>query len=162
MRPRRPPSLLAACACLVAAPVGAQEAPEGPVDTLREALAMANVTNPTLLAARSNQRATDENVPIERADALPSLNATGNASQSIYESVETGNPVRSANAALSLGVPLYAGGGVKNGIRDAETRVLAGRADLRGTESQVFSQVRNSKHGVRKKFLLSVRKFFVR
>jgi len=38
-------------------------------------------------------------------------------------------------------VPIYSGGGVRNGIRAAETRVLAGRADLRGTESQVFSQV---------------------
>ena len=109
--------------------------------TLKGALVGAYTTNPTLLAARANQRATDENVPIERADGLPSLSATGNASQSVYESVDTGTPVRSANAALSLGVPLYAGGGVKNGIRAAETRVLAGRADLRGTESQVFNQV---------------------
>lgn len=132
--------LLTAAACLAAAPVVAQPA-DDIVDTLKEALAMAYRTNPTLLAARSNQRATDENVPIERADALPSLSATGNASQSIYESANTGSPVRNATAQLTLGVPLYAGGGVKNGIRAAETRVLAGRADLRGTESAVFSQV---------------------
>jgi outer membrane protein len=134
--------VLFAGACLAASPVAAQSAAgDDIVDTLKEALAMAYRTNPTLLAARSNQRATDENVPIERADALPSLSGTGNASQSIYESAETGSPVRSATAALSLGVPLYAGGGVKNSIRAAETRVLAGRADLRGTESAVFSQV---------------------
>lgn len=141
MRRRALGWLLAAGVCLAATPAGAQSADDGIIDTLREALAMAYRTNPTLLAARANQRATDENVPIERADGLPSLSATGNASQSVYESVDTGTPVRSANAALSLGVPLYAGGGVKNGIRAAETRVLAGRADLRGTESQVFNQV---------------------
>jgi outer membrane protein len=150
--------MLAAGACLAGVPAVAQSvapvttpapaptpsAPatgEGIVDTLREALAMAYRTNPTLLAARANQRATDENVPIERAGALPSLDASANANQSVYESVSTGSPVRSATAQLSLGVPIYAGGGVKNGIRAAETRVLAGRADLRGTESQVFSQV---------------------
>ena len=133
--------MLAAGACLAATPGAAQSAGDDIIDTLKEALAMAYRTNPTLQAARSNQRATDENVPIERADALPSLNATGNASQSIYESADTGSPVRSATAQISLGVPLYAGGGVKNGIRAAETRVLAGRADLRGTESAVFSQV---------------------
>jgi outer membrane protein len=142
MNARGPGWMLFAGACLAASPVAAQSAAgDDIVDTLKEALAMAYRTNPTLQAARSNQRATDENVPIERADALPSLNATGNASQSIYESADSGSPVRSATAALSLGVPLYAGGGVKNSIRAAETRVLAGRADLRGTESAVFSQV---------------------
>ncbi len=133
--------LLAAGACLAATPVVAQSAGEDVVDTLQEALAMAYRTNPTLLAARSNQRATDENVPIERADGLPSLSATGNANQSIYEHPDSGSAVRSATGALSLGVPLYSGGGVKNSIRAAETRVLAGRADLRATESAVFSQV---------------------
>ena len=133
--------LLAASVCLAAVPAGAQPVADDVVDTLREALAMAYRTNPTLLAARANQRATDENVPIERADGLPSLNATGNASQSIYENPDSGSPVRSATAQLSLGVPLYSGGGVRNGIRAAETRVLAGRADLRGTESAVFNQV---------------------
>jgi outer membrane protein len=102
---------------------------------------MAYRTNPTLMAARSNQRATDENVPIERADALPSLSASGVANQTVYESGAGGSPLRNATAQLTLGVPLYAGGGVKNSIRAAETRVVAGRADLRGTESAVFSQV---------------------
>ena len=88
-------SLLTACACLAAAPGLSQDVVDtGEIDTLREALAMAYRTNPTLIAARANQRATDENVPIERADALPSLSATGNASQSIYESVATGSPSR--------------------------------------------------------------------
>jgi outer membrane protein len=133
--------MLAASVCLAATPGAAQSDGDDIIDTLKEALAMAYRTNPTLQAARSNQRAVDENVPIERADALPSLNATGNANQSVYDSVDTGSPVRNATASLSLGVPLYAGGGVRNSIRAAETRVVAGRADLRGTESQVFSQV---------------------
>ncbi len=45
-------------------------------DTLKEALVDAYQTNPTLQAARANQRATDENVPIDRASGLPSLSGT--------------------------------------------------------------------------------------
>ena len=39
-------------------------------DTLREALASAYNTNPTLQAARANQRATDENVVINKAQGI--------------------------------------------------------------------------------------------
>lgn len=134
-------SILAACVCLAAVPALAQTVDDGEIDTLREALAMAYRTNPTLQAARANQRATDENVPIERADALPSLSATATASRTLYEDPDSGNPVRNGLGQLTLGVPIYAGGGVKNSIRAAETRVLAGRADLRGAESAVFTQV---------------------
>ena len=35
------------------------------------------------------------------------------------------------DASATLGMPLYAGGGIKNSIRAAKTRVEAGRADLR-------------------------------
>ena len=38
-------------------------------------------------------------------------------------------------------MPVYQGGAVKNAIRAADERVAAGRADLRGTESSIFSQV---------------------
>ncbi|MDB5723716.1 MAG: outer rane channel protein TolC, partial [Novosphingobium sp.] len=44
------------------------------------------------------------------------------------------------NAGLNLSVPLYSGGAVKNQIRAAERRVDAGQAELRGTESSIFSQ----------------------
>ena len=54
MKVRGLPLLLAASACLAAAPAVAQSG-EDVVDTLREALAMAYRTNPTLQAARSNQ-----------------------------------------------------------------------------------------------------------
>jgi len=150
MRRRGLRFLLAAAACLAAAPAIAQDEPqEAPqdidpsddLDTLKEALSHAYDYNPTMLAARANQRATDENVPIERADALPNLGVSGGINEFPYESTDLGGAPRQATAQITLGVPVYAGGGVKNGIRAAETRVMAGRADLRGTESQVFSQV---------------------
>jgi outer membrane protein len=132
MAARRVASLLAAAACLAAAPATA--------DTLKDALAQAYQSNPTLLAARANLRATDENVPIERADALPTISATPSFTETLHSSSATG-AARQASGQVSLAVPIYAGGGIRNGIRAAETRVEAGRADLRGTESQVFSQV---------------------
>ena len=47
-------------------------------DDLREALVMAYNTNPTLQAARAQQRAVDAGVAIARAPGLPSLNGTAN------------------------------------------------------------------------------------
>ena len=125
--------LLAASACLAATPAAA--------DTLKEALAKAYQSNPSLQAARANLRATDETVPLERADALPTLNAAPSFTENLYSSSATQGAARQASGNLSLAVPVYAGGGIRAGIRGAETRVRAGRADLRGTESQLFSQV---------------------
>ncbi|WP_046905099.1 TolC family outer membrane protein [Croceibacterium atlanticum] len=127
--------LLITCACL-ALPRQAS------ADTLKEALAQAYETNPTLEAARAQLRATDENVPIQRADGLPSLNASGQYTEYVVQATSSFiNPERAAQAGLELSVPLYSGGRVRNGINAAETRVLAGRANLRATESSVFSQV---------------------
>ena len=110
-------------------------------ETLREALAAAYNNNPTLLAARANQRATDEGVPISRADGLP--NADG---QFQFLEIVRANatnffqPERFLTFRGNLGIPLYNGGGVRNGIKAAKERVAAGQADLRGTESQIFNQ----------------------
>ena len=56
-------------------------------DDLREALTSAYNTNPTLQAARANQRATDEGVPLARARGLPSLQG-----QASYIKVLRANP----------------------------------------------------------------------
>ena len=126
--------LLAAGASLLATPALA--------DDLRSALVEAYQTNPQLQAARAQQRATDENVPIERADALPAASATASYSEFLKTSFESPtSPDRQFSGQVSLGVPIYAGGGIRKSIRAAETRVEAGQADLRGAESGVFSQV---------------------
>lgn len=111
-------------------------------DDLRDALNNAYQTNPTLQAARANQRATDEGVPIAKAPGLPSL--SGQATYTEYlkqSSVSFIAPKRNLDVNAQLGVPIYSGGAVKNSVRAAKTRVEAGQADLRGTESGVFSQV---------------------
>ncbi len=120
--------------CLSATPISAE--------TLREALAQAYSSNPQLEAARAQQRAQDENVPIQRAGALPSLSSSANLTEFLRSSSSSFiSPERSLSANLDLSVPIYSGGSVANGIRAAKSRVQAGRADLRGTESAIFSQV---------------------
>lgn len=111
-------------------------------DDLRGALVLAYNTNPTIQAARASQRAVDEGVPIARAAGLPSLSGTATYSEYLHSSTSSPlAPDRNLDASASLGVPVYAGGGVKNSISAAKTRVEAGQEDLRGVESGVFSQV---------------------
>lgn len=133
--PRRSVQLgLLAGAAVLAAPAQA--------DTLREALTEAYRTNPTLQASRAQQRATDENVPIERSAGLPQVDASTQYVEFLQQSSTSFTaPKRAVSAGIDLGVPIYSGGAVKNSIRAAEERVEAGRADLRGTESAIFSQV---------------------
>jgi len=141
--------LLAGAAALTAG-TALIAAPFARADDLREALISAYNTNPTLAAARANQRATDETVPIAKAAGRPGVNATagyteivdptGNTGLSSGSTVTLEGPSRQVNAGLNLSVPLYSGGAVKNNVKAAETRVEAGQADLRGTESSVFSQ----------------------
>ena len=96
-------ALAAALLALAASPAQA--------DTLREALASAYNTNPTLEAARANQRGVDENVVIERAAGLPTV--AGQASYAeVLDDAYGGSsklfPDREVSGSLSLTVPVYA------------------------------------------------------
>lgn len=134
MRRRGAKLALLAGATLVAAPASA--------DTLREALVEAYRTNPTLEAARAEQRANDENVPIEKSAGRPDIGATGRYTEFLKQSSTSfAAPERAINLGVELGVPIYSGGAVKNAVRAAEERVKAGQASLRGTQSALFSQV---------------------
>lgn len=110
-------------------------------ETLRDALVAVYNTNPTLEAARATQRATDEGVPIARASGLPAVNATATHIEFLRKSGNSFTaPDRNLSVNAQLTVPVYTGGLVRNNINAAEERVSAGQADLRGTESSVFSQ----------------------
>tara|TARA_R110000868_G_scaffold35025_1_gene125839 strand:+ start:2524 stop:3999 length:1476 start_codon:yes stop_codon:yes gene_type:complete len=111
-------------------------------ETLQGALAKAYASNPTLTGARAGQRATDENVPIQKAAGRPGAEVTGSYSESILKpTISFTSPQRTVNAQAQLNVPLYAGGAVRNGVKAAKVRVEAGQANLRGTEASIFSQV---------------------
>ncbi|WP_420146310.1 TolC family outer membrane protein [Sphingobium sp.] len=111
-------------------------------ETLQGALAKAYAGNPTLTGARAGQRATDENVPIQKASGRPGVDVTGSFSESILKpTISFTSPQRTINAQAQLNVPIYQGGAVRNGVKAAQVRVEAGQANLRGTEASVFSQV---------------------
>lgn len=136
MRSHRASLIWVASASLLALAAPAQ------ADTLREALAAAYTTNPTLEGARANQRANDENVPINRAQGLPSANVTATHIEFIQQSSNAFvAPDRNLGVSAQLLVPVYSGGAVRNSIAAAKERVEAGQADLRNTESTLFAQV---------------------
>ena len=108
-------------------------------DTLREALLAAYKSNPSLAAARAGVRATDENVPIARAAGRPNVSLNGGYTENALNSSNSLlSPQREAQGNTQLTVPLFLGGRVSNAVRGAETRVEASRAQLRGTESDLF------------------------
>lgn len=131
------PIIAAALAASALVPLTAARA-----DTLQEALTAAYQNNPTLAAARANQRATDEGVAIQKAAGRPSITTTTSYLEFVKQSSTSfTSPERAINGQLNLGVPIFSGGAVRNGVRGAEARVDAGRADLRATESDIFTQV---------------------
>ena len=89
-------------------------------DTLQEALTNAYLYNPTLLAARANQRANDENVQIQEAPGIPSVNASGTYIEFIKKSPNSfTSPDRTLQIGPELTVPVYAGGAVRNAVKAA-------------------------------------------
>lgn len=111
-------------------------------ETLRDALASAYETNPSLSAARAGLRATDEGVPLAKASGRPSAQSQPTFTENVLTDTSSAvTQARSISMQTTMSVPLYSGGGVKNAVRAAENRVEAGRAGLRGTESAIFSAV---------------------
>jgi outer membrane protein len=109
--------------------------------TLRDAFARAYTGNPTLTAERARLRGTDEGVPLARAEGLPQISATANFTHQMGTSLLTGGTGSVVTVGPSVTMPLFAGGRIRNGIRAADERVTAGRADLRTVEGNVFSDV---------------------
>ena len=106
-------------------------------DTLREALVSTYQTNPTITAQRETLRSTDATVAIARAQGRPQVSATVGVNQDLTRT--GGGNGRNFSAGLDLSYPLFNGGGVRNSIRAARTRVEAGRATLRAVEGDVFT-----------------------
>lgn len=119
---------------IFAAPVAAE--------TLREALVSAYETNPNLTAAREGQKATNEGVPLAKANGRPDVTAQPTYFENIMQDGgASGSQARGFSINGTISAPIYAGGGIRNAVRAAENRVEAGFANLRGTESAIFSAV---------------------
>lgn len=125
---------LALGAGFFAAPVSAE--------SLRDAIALAYRTNPTIQAQRALQRSLDETVVQARAGLRPELNATATASYSRTD-VQGGAVTETDSGTVSMGLSqtLYSGGRVARNISAAEAGVMEGRETLRDTEQQLVVAV---------------------
>jgi outer membrane protein len=113
--------------------------PPGPQQSLRETLVRTYASNPTLMAQRQSLRATDEGVDIARSAGRPQASATAGLDQDVATTNVLGGPGHDLTLGATVSMPLYNGGRVRNSVRAANTRVEAGRADLRATEGDVFT-----------------------
>ena len=128
----------AATASTLALAIAAQTAS---ATTLQEALEQAYRTNPTLNAARAQLRATNEGVPLAKADGRPNVGVNGTYERQLHRDFPLSTPIQSASGQATLTVPVYQGGIVRNSINAAKEGVEAGEEQLRATESSVFAQV---------------------
>lgn len=105
-------------------------------ETLAEALASAYSNNPTLNAQRASLRATDEGVP----QALSGFRPTVSASGSIGVTDVNGGALTYYPSSIGLTVeqPVFVGHRTVNGVKMAETAVLAGRELLRTSEQSTL------------------------
>ena len=107
-------------------------------DTLRDALVQTYRTNPTIMAQRAQVRTLDEDVAVARAQGRPQLFGTGGLNQDI---ARTGGGLgRNLSAGVEVSYRLFDAGANRNTIRAADERVLAGRAQLRATEGDIFTE----------------------
>ncbi|KQY83488.1 MULTISPECIES: TolC family outer membrane protein [unclassified Brevundimonas] len=131
-------------------------------ETLKEALALAYQTNPSLLAQRASQRALDESIVQARAGLRPQLDVSANAGYSFTDSAGGAREIdtngdgipdttvnipasnsdsTSAGASLGLSQTIWSGGRIGHGISAAEANILAGRENLRDIEQTVLTSV---------------------
>jgi outer membrane protein len=139
-------ALLAPAALFAAAPVAQAQ-------SLADALAQVYSNNPTLLAARANLRAVDENVPQALAGWRPSVSISSSAgvadSQSRLRSDVAGVQTNSTDRtiyqnSITVTQPIFRGGRTVASTRRAENQVLAQRARLLATEQQVLQDTVNA------------------
>jgi outer membrane protein len=126
------------------APAATMPAPT-PVDygreqTLRDALVRTYQTNPTLMGERQSLRQRDEDVDIARAAGRPRVDTNASINRDIYTRHVIGGNGADLSVGVTASVPIYSGGRVRNAVRAANTRVEAGRADLRATEGDIFTE----------------------
>jgi outer membrane protein len=107
-------------------------------DTLQEALIQTYNSNPTITGRRAELRTLDEQVAVARAQGRPQVSGTAGFNQDLTRT--GGGNGRNLSAGVDISYPLFNGGSVRNSIRAADERVLAGRAVLRATEGDIFTE----------------------
>ena len=103
-------------------------------ETLLQALASAYANNPTLNAQRAALRATDEGVP----QALSGYRPTVSGSIQVGTAETNSQSYNPRTYSLTVEQPIFTGFRTTNSVKMAETAVLAGREQLRGTEQSTL------------------------
>jgi outer membrane protein len=116
------------------------DSPAAPVETLQQALALMYRTNPTLMAQRAELRRLDSGVALASAAGHPQMSVGTGFDQDVYTTRQVGRRGRGLSATAQVEQVLFAGGRIRNSVRSAETQVIAGRADLRATEGDLFTE----------------------
>ena len=88
---------------------------------------------------RANAARADEGVAIARAAGRPQLSGTAGLNQDLTAAPAAATAATSAPASTSA-IRLFNGGRVRNSVKAANDRVDAGRADLRATEGDIFTE----------------------
>ncbi len=112
-------------------------------ETLKDALALAYQSNPTLLAQRANQRALDESIVQARSGLRPRLDVslTADYARDYGDSLFGEPDSDTGGARIDLSQTLWSGGRIGHGISAAEANILAGRETLRDIEQTVLALV---------------------
>jgi outer membrane protein len=111
-------------------------------ETLSDAISLAYETNPTLQAARANQRATDEEYPQAKAGLRPTVQIGASVLHGENQDPNFPSATEStSNAVVQISQPLYTGGRVTSAEDAASADIFAGRQSLRQLENQLLLSV---------------------
>lgn len=114
--------------------------PATPIQTLQQALQRTYQTSPTLMRQRAELRRLDSGVALVRAESHPRIVTELGVDQELYTSRLLGNRGRNLRVTAGVDQILFAGGRIRNLVRAADVRVVAGRWDLRAIEAEVFTE----------------------
>ncbi|HYJ29223.1 MAG TPA: TolC family outer membrane protein [Allosphingosinicella sp.] len=109
-------------------------------EDLRGALVKTYATNPTIMGQRAQVRSLDEGVALARASRRPQVSGVAGVNQNIYSSRAGFGTGRNINAGVDVSYPFFDGGSGRNRVGAANERVFAGRAALRATEGDIFTE----------------------
>lgn len=128
-------------------------------ETLSEALAAAYSGNPTLRAERARQRGTDEQVPQALSGWRPTVTAQGSVSKEWSDTnVSSKSDLTRGNVSIALSQPIFRGFKTVNGVKQAESSVLAGQQNLLAVEQDVlFQAVQAYMNVIRDRQILALR-----
>jgi outer membrane protein len=109
-------------------------------ETLTGALVKTYAGNPTIMSQRAQLRSLDESVAIARAQGRPQVSGNVGLNQDVLSTNTGGGNGRDISLGADVSYPLFTGGRIRNQIRAADERVLAGRAVLRAVEGDIFTE----------------------